>query len=81
MTQFRKILCPTDFSENAEHALLYAKALAESNGASIDCINLLDLSRNLGLIESGYVSDANISHPIELIEEHAREQLAQFISE
>ena len=39
----RKILCPLDFSENSEHALLYARALAQANGAELLLLHVVEL--------------------------------------
>ena len=33
--EIHKILCPLDFSENSEHALLYAKAFAKAHEATL----------------------------------------------
>lgn len=39
----RKILCPLDFSENSEHALLYARALAQAHGAELLLLHVVEL--------------------------------------
>lgn len=41
--QIRKILCPLDFSENSEHALLYAKAFARAHDADLLLLHVVEL--------------------------------------
>ena len=41
MIAIKKILCPTDFSESAEHALDYAVTLARTLGAELVLLNVL----------------------------------------
>ena len=35
----KRILCPTDFSGSAEHALQYALAIAERHGATVELLS------------------------------------------
>jgi len=41
--QIQKILCPLDFSENSEHALLYAKAFARAHEAELILLHVIEL--------------------------------------
>ena len=41
--QIRKILCPTDFSPNSEHALLYGIALASAYQAQLKLLHVVEL--------------------------------------
>lgn len=76
MAAFKKILVPTDYSENSEHALVYAKALKEAYGGEIDCLHVIDLGHSqIGPIEGVYVSSADIHRSVEMIETHAQEQM------
>lgn len=77
MAEFKKLLVPTDFSENSEHALVYAKALGKAFGGSIDCLHVIDLGHNqIGPVEGVYVSSADVHRSIQMIENHAEEQMA-----
>ena len=80
MSEFKKILCPTDFSDNADHGLIYSKALAKSSGGTIDIVHVIDLGHNqIGPIEGVYVSSADLHRSIQMIEEHAQEQMDHVI--
>ena len=41
-TSIKKILCPTDFSENSEHALKYALALATLSQADLQLFHVVE---------------------------------------
>ena len=41
--EIKKILCPLDFSENSEHALLYARAFAQAHGAELLLLHVLEM--------------------------------------
>ena len=41
-TRIKKILCPTDFSENSEHALKYALALATLSQADLQLFHVVE---------------------------------------
>ena len=41
-TRIKKILCPTDFSENSEHALKYALALATLTQADLQLFHVVE---------------------------------------
>lgn len=45
MTPIRKILCPTDFSDVAEHAVVYARDLAEKLDAKLVLLHVYELFR------------------------------------
>lgn len=40
--EIKKILCPTDFSENAEHALKYALTLAAMTKAEVELLRVVE---------------------------------------
>lgn len=42
--QIQTILCPVDFSRPAEHALVYACAIARRHGASLELLHVLEPS-------------------------------------
>ena len=45
MMPIRTILCPTDFSDAAEHAVVYARDLAEKLGAKLLLLHVYELFR------------------------------------
>ena len=45
MTTIRTILCPTDFSDVSEHAVTYARDLAEKLGAKLLLVHVYELFR------------------------------------
>ena len=78
LVQFKNILCPTDFSENAVHALRYASALSKYSGASVDCVYDIDLGYGeSGLVHEGYLGGVGAFRSIEDLEEDARGKLAK----
>lgn len=80
MSEFKTILCPTDFSENAEHAVVYSRALAQASGGTVHIANVVDLGHNqYGPVEGVYVSSADLHRSIEMIEEHAQEQMDHLV--
>jgi len=40
----KRILCPTDFSASADHALQYAFAIAERHGATVEVLHVAQSS-------------------------------------
>lgn len=42
MTTFKRILLPTDFSELADHAVMFARMLSEIHGASLHVLHVRD---------------------------------------
>ena len=80
MTEFKKILCPTDFSDYSEHAMRYADAFAKSSGGAIDCVHVVDMGfMSDGGVDGVYVSSADLHRSLESIKEHAREQLEHYV--
>lgn len=80
MAQFKKILVPTDFSENSEHALVYANALKQAYGSAIDCLHVIDLGHNqIGPVEGVYVSSADVHRSVQMIETHAQKQMEHLV--
>lgn len=76
MTNFKKILFPTDFSENSEHAALYAKALAARSGGTIDCVYVVDMGYDLNGPTGGvYATAADMQRSSDAILAHAQEEL------
>ena len=78
MFQLDHILIATDFSEPAEKALTYARALAQKFGATLHVLHVADdlLARGVGL--EGYVAfDPELQREIE---ESARKQLKALVA-
>lgn len=76
MSDFKKILCPTDFSDNADYALRYASALARKHGGSVDVVHVVDSGvLGAGGLDGIYVSSADVHHSIENLKQHAQQQL------
>ena len=57
MPPVNSILVPTDFSANSKHALAYAIQLADTFGASLHVIHVLDDSFALGGYLEMYAGD------------------------
>lgn len=53
--EIKKILYPTDLSENARHAFAYAVALAQLNGAELVILHVLDEHGDLESRVAGYI--------------------------
>ena len=80
MSEFKKILCSTDFSEYSEHAMRYATAFAKISGGTIDCVHVVDT----GFVKDGsmdgvYVSSADLQRSLDAIKETAEKELGHFI--
>ena len=60
--QIHRILCPLDFSESSEHALLYAKAFAQAHQAKLFLLHVFDLPM-------GYLS-SEVPLPADALERH-----------
>jgi len=80
MSEMQRILCPTDFSDCSEHAMLYAQALAKNAGASIDCLHVV----NIGFLKDGvaegiYVTSADLNRSVNAIENHAAEEMEKVV--
>jgi nucleotide-binding universal stress UspA family protein len=57
MIALKRILVPTDFSENSEIALTYARALAEPFGASLHVLHVIEDPFLYGWTGVGYMPD------------------------
>lgn len=80
MTAFKKILCPTDFSDYSEHALRYAHALAKQFGGTIDCVHVVDMGfLNDGAVDGVYVTSADLHMSLEAVKEQAGKELDTFV--
>ena len=80
MSEFKKILCSTDFSEYSEHAMRYATAFSKISGGTIDCVHVVDT----GFVKDGsmdgvYVSSADLQRSLDAIKETAEKELGHFI--
>jgi len=76
MTEFKKILCPTDFSEYSEYAMQYAAAFAQISGASIDCVHVVDM----GLGGEGvYASSADVQRSLDAVRAKAEKELEHYV--
>jgi nucleotide-binding universal stress UspA family protein len=53
MPEFRRILCPVDFSETSKRAFEYALALAARLGAEVDVIHVYHLSADAVALAEG----------------------------
>lgn len=73
-----RILCPTDFSESARHALQYALAFAEVYDGEIELLYVLELP----FVHAESVSEVDaIPLPTERLEEKAAEQMDALVKE
>jgi nucleotide-binding universal stress UspA family protein len=74
MTQVRRILSPTDFSEGSEHALAYALQLAEKLGAEVQALHAYQLP--IYVLPEGALDPGTI--PAEEVTKAARERMNTF---
>lgn len=80
MSEFKKILCPTDFSENAAHAFAYARAFAEKSGGTVDAVHVVDVAHNqFAPIEGVYVSSADAHRSLKMLEDHAQKKMDHLV--
>ncbi len=80
MSVYKNIVCPTDFSENAEQAMRYAHALAEKSGGVVQSVHAVDVGfAHTGLAEGVYVTIAELHTSLESLKEHAREKLEKYV--
>ena len=70
----RKILCPVDFSANAEHALRYAVALAQSHGAELVLLHVMEMP-DYALPEGTLAVGVTTLDLVRELEEGCRQQL------
>lgn len=80
MSEFKTILCPTDFSEYSEYAMRYATAFAKISSGVIHCVHVVDVGMETGgSFEGMYASRAYFSASLKSIQEYAAEQLEHFV--
>jgi len=58
----KKILVPTDFSQNAEKALIYAVRLARRNNSSLILFHVFELPEFVRQLSPDYSYDSNEGH-------------------
>ena len=79
MTQLKRILVPTDFSEPSEHSAAYAVELARRYEAEeVHCIHVSDIPADL-LATSNYYMTGPSEQYIEQIREESRKGLEEFV--
>jgi nucleotide-binding universal stress UspA family protein len=79
MTDLKKILVPTDFSEHSEHAAAYAVELARQYGANqIHCIHVSDIPADL-LATSAYYMTGPSEQFVEQVRDEGRKGLDAFV--
>ncbi|MFP6583017.1 MAG: universal stress protein [Candidatus Hydrogenedentota bacterium] len=79
MSNKAKILCPVDFSKDADYAVAYASRLAPIVDAEVHCVHVID-SRSYGsAIEGAYVSAGSTESSIQQIEQHVHEEFHALI--
>ena len=80
MSDFKTILCPTDFSEYSEYAMRYATAFAKISDGTIHCVHVVDMGFATGAgVDGVYVSGADLQRSLKSIQAHAEEQLEHFV--
>jgi nucleotide-binding universal stress UspA family protein len=73
MSSKARILCPVDFSEGSDYAMVYANQLAKVMDAEVHCVHVINPSPYASVMEGVYVSTGSVEATLERIEEHARE--------
>jgi nucleotide-binding universal stress UspA family protein len=76
--EIKKILVPTDFSESAHHALEYAVSLAESLGAGI---TLLHVVENVAVSYASDLFPVPMAEVFEEVSGYARKEIAALAAE
>ncbi len=71
MIAIRNILCPTDFSSHADHALIYGTAFARQFGATLHLMHVV----NVPYMSVAYEIGPDVVAARELAEKDARERL------
>jgi len=78
MTQLKRILVPTDFSQHSEHAAEYALELARRYGVEeVHCIHVSDIPADLLATSSYYVTEPSDQY-IEQVRTESRKGLEEF---
>ncbi len=77
MIDIDRILVPTDFSEHAEEAATYARALAERFEAEVHCLHVLDIPADL-MATSAYYMTGPSEQFIDQIREESQKGLDRF---
>lgn len=74
MKKGSKILCPIDFSEGSDYAMLCANHLAQYLDAEVHCVHVIDPVPYAQAMEGVYVSTASVDATLSTIEQHTREE-------
>ena len=74
MKKGSKILCPIDFSEGSDYAMLCANKLADRLEAEVHCVHVINPAPYSHMMEGVYVSSASVEATVASIEEHTREE-------
>ena len=74
----RKILCPVDFSEGAEHAMRYAVAFADAYDAELVLLHVVELPFLPSYSTAGV---PDLSLPVEQIQEECQDRLDDMVEE
>jgi nucleotide-binding universal stress UspA family protein len=75
--RLKRVLCPVDFSENSDHALLYAVAFAEAYDAQLEVLHVVEPLVYPAYIESPAQAPALIVGPALTTERLKDESLRQ----
>lgn len=78
MIQLKRLLLPTDFSESARHAFLYALSLAQKYDAELHLLHVIEV------LPSGYTSElfpGAMTRVIEEISGYARAEMSKLVDE
>jgi nucleotide-binding universal stress UspA family protein len=78
MIQLKRILVPTDFSLSSDAAMRYGKTLAETFGASLHVLHVIEEPFVHGWTPEGYIPD--LPNFRQAMEQSAREQLGKVLS-
>lgn len=80
MTQFKTIVVPTDFSDNADQAVRYAHALASTTNGKVHCVHCVDVGfAASGVVDGVYVSTAELHASLDSLKQHAQEELDKYV--
>jgi nucleotide-binding universal stress UspA family protein len=82
MIELKRVLVPTDFSEPSAVALRYAKALAQTFGASLHILHVIEVKTlAYGELATGSLPPFDLSSILESIEKDVRNRLNQVLTE